>query len=109
MPCITRKGLTASQLDRMQAAIGRLDAALAAGSVSVVISGSGAVAFKGWATMQREGVSDICAYRKLAASNSPALRRAVMRAEALAGRRVDQQAIGAGVHSHDGGQTWGSH
>ena len=106
MPCITRKGLTASQRERMQAAITRLDGALAAGSVSVVISGSGAVAFKGW--IDKEGVTDICAYRKLAAENSPALRRAVMRAEALAGRRIDERAVNMGVHSHDGGQTCGS-
>ena len=107
MPCITAKSLTAQQRERMQAAIARLDAALASGAASVVVSGSGAVAFKGW--QDREGVTDICAYRKLAAENSPALRRAVMRAEALAGRRVDERAVTMGVHSHDGGQNWGSH
>jgi hypothetical protein len=31
------------------------------------------------------------------------------RAEAIAGRTVDARTIAAGVHSHDGGRTWGNH
>jgi hypothetical protein len=54
----------------------------------------------------RNGISDACAYRKLLASGSPALRAALAKAEAMAGRKVDPQAIASGVHSHDGGRTW---
>ena len=42
-------------------------------------------------------------YRALAASNSPALRMAIVRAEARAGRSLDRRAVAAGVHSHSGG------
>ena len=91
----------------MQLAIARLDAALGSGSVSVVVGAQGGLAFKGW--QDREGVTDLCAYRKLAATNSPALRRAIMRAEAIAGRTLDQRTIATGLHSHDGGQTFGTH
>jgi len=107
MPCITQPNRTPEVVKKQDAAIARLDAALAAGKATVVVGTSGSVAFKGW--VDSEGVSDLCAYRKLAASNSPALRRAVMRAEAMSGRKVDARAVAAGVHSHDGGHTWGHH
>lgn len=107
MPCITQPNLTEQQKARMDAAIARLDAALAAGTASAVIGAGGSVAFKGWGA--REGVSDLCAYRKLASENSPALRRAIMRAEVMAGRKIDPMAIANGVHSHTEGQTWGTH
>lgn len=107
MPCITQPNLTEQQKARMDAAIARLDAALAAGTASAVIGAGGSIAFKGWGA--REGVSDLCAYRKLASENSPALRRAIMRAEVTAGRKIDPLAMAAGVHSHDGGHTWGTH
>ena len=94
MPCITKPNLTQEARERMQSAIKRLDSSLAAGTVQVVISGTGAFRFQGW--QGREGVSDLCAYRKLAAENSPALRHAVARAEALAGRRIDPRAAPAG-------------
>ena len=94
--------------ERLQGkALERLRKALSSGTATVVINRQGAVAFKGW---EAEGLLfDLCAYRKLKASNSPELRRAVMRAEALAGRKVDDRAVNSGVHSHDGGQTWGTH
>jgi len=107
MPCDTRIIAEPNGLQRVQAAIARLEAALAAGTVSIAISAGGAIAFRNW--RDNGGLSDLCAYRRLAASNSPALRRALARAEALAGRSLNPQAIAAGVHSHDGGQTWGSH
>src|SRR3990167_319900 len=104
MPCMTQPDLTVQRKLDMQNAIARLDQMLDAGIVKVVVGATGAIAFKGlW---RSNGVSDLCAYRALIASNSPALRRAVMRAEALAGRGVNVQAITAGTHSHDGGATW---
>ena len=47
--------------------------------------------------------------RRLSAKGSESLRRAVARAEALAGRKADARAIASGVHSHDGGRTWDKH
>lgn len=106
MPCDT-KARTPTERELQQAALERLRAKLAAGSASVVIGAQGGIAFAGW--QDRGGVSDLCAYRKLLASNSPELRRAVMAAEARYGRKIDPKAIAAGMHSHDGGHTWGAH
>lgn len=108
MPCISQPNLTPTQKQQQEAAIKRLQAALGAGTVSAVVSPTGAIAFRGW-TGDKGGVSDICAYRALSASNSPELRRAIARAEAMAGRKIDARAIAHGTHSHDGGRTWGDH
>ena len=107
MPCTSQPTASTLQRQRILDAIKRLDLGLEAGAIKPVIGAAGSIAFHGWG--DREGVSDLCAYRALAAANSPALRRAVMRAEAISGRRLDARAIGAGVHSHDGGATWGTH
>lgn len=102
MPCDTIREPV--PLMQMAKALDRLQAALAAGSVSVVVGANGAVAFKGW--QDRAGLSDLCAYRKLAARQSPELRKAIARAEAIAGRKVDARQVAAGTHSHDGGKSW---
>ena len=91
----------------LAAALARLGAALAAGTATVIIGRNGAIAFKGWTDAR--GVTDLCAYRALTAANSAPLRRAIARAEAMSGNRVDARAIAAGTHSHDGGATWGNH
>ena len=106
MPCINVEQ-TPINVQRQQEALDRLRKALGSGKATVVINPQGAIAFKGW---DGEGVLfDVCAYRKLRASNSPELRRAIARAEALSGRKVNELEIASGVHSHDGGQTWGTH
>lgn len=102
-----RMDLGVVEVARVKSAIEKLDAALALGTVKVVVGASGSIAFKGWNTADRDGLADVCAFRRL--GNSPALRKALARAEALAGRKVDPRAINAGVHSHDGGSTWGTH
>ena len=104
MTCYTMPTLTPVQRQKMDTAVTRLEAMLAAGSVQVTVGANGSVAFKGWT--DRENVSDLCAYRKLAAANSPALRKAVMRAEAMSGYKVNARAVASGTHSHDGGRTW---
>jgi hypothetical protein len=85
-------------------ALKRLEAKLAAYLVKVTIGANGAVAFSGWT--DRDGISDVCAYRSLSSSGSSALRMAVARAEAMSGRKIDPRAVAAGVHSHDSGHTW---
>ncbi len=107
MPCLTQPNMTPVQKQGPRDAIKRLESAIGAGTVRVIIGRSGGIAFSGWAEADRRGVSDLCAYRALA--NSPELRRATMRAEALAGRKIDPRAIASGMHSHDGGNTWGTH
>lgn len=93
-----------SQVDR---ALKRLETYLQTGSVKVKVGGNGAIVFQGWA--DRDGLSDVCAYRSLAATNSSVLRMAVTRAEAMAGRKVNPSAIASGLHSHDGGASWSRH
>lgn len=107
MPCLTRPNLTPAQRNDQRTALDRLQRALASGSVTAVIGRTGGIAFSGWQESDREGVSDLCAYRALA--NTPELRRAIARAEVTAGRKLDAGSIASGVHSHDGGRTWGSH
>jgi len=107
MPCMTQTNLTPVQKADQKSALLRLDAALQAGTVQVVIGRAGGIAFRGW--KDNAGVSDLCAYRALASGNSPTLRRALARAEAMSGNKIDPRAIGAGMHSHDGGASWGTH
>ena len=92
---------------RAKEALERLERALQAGTVKAVIDrASGSIAFKGlW---RSDGVSDACAYRALTAANSATLRQSIARAEVTAGRSVNPAAINAGVHSHDGGRSFGS-
>lgn len=105
MPCTTVKTGPA-ELARMETAISRLEKMIAAGTVQLVVGASGSVAFRGWQDSDRSGVADLCAYRKLLASNSAPLRRALARAEARAGRQADARVIASGMHSHDGGRTF---
>lgn len=95
--------------NEVKESLARLEAALMAGAVSVKVAPNGAVAFVGWGAAQRDDVSDACAFRALQARSSAPFRQALARAEALAGRKADPRAVAAGWHSHDGGQTWGTH
>lgn len=110
MPCasvLTPGQTLAQRLAQVRAALKRLEAAMQGGGVKIVISQNGAVAFMGW--QDRDGVTDVCAYRTLAAENSWPLRQAVARAELLSGRKVNMASVSAGFHSHDGGRTWSKH
>jgi hypothetical protein len=75
----------------------------------VVDKRTGAIAFTGMTDAERGGVSDACTYRVIMATGSVLAKQAIARAEQLAGRGVSRQALAAGHHSHDGGQTWSSH
>jgi hypothetical protein len=108
MPCTTNPNLTVEKKELQRGALARLQAAIGAGTVQVVVAArTGAFALRGWKDEDREGVSDLCAYRALI--NTPEMRRAIVRAQAITGTPIDQRAIAAGVHSHDGGRTWGRH
>jgi hypothetical protein len=97
----------ASRISQVDAAIKRLEQYLATGTVRIGISPQGAITFQGWKDNDR--ISDTCAFRSMTATNSWALRQAVMKAESMSGRKVNMKAIAAGMHSHDNGKTWGSH
>lgn len=112
MPCDTiRKPNETRELRiaRVTTALRRLEVGLTSRTVTVVIGPQGAVAFKGWKDEDRESVTDVCAYRALTKMRSGALAQAVRTAQLAYGRQVNEQQVLAGVHSHDGGATWGRH
>jgi hypothetical protein len=112
MACDTMRKVGVSPVQRAREvglSLERLERALKERRARVTIAPNGAIAFAGWTTEERDGVTDACAYRRLTAKSSWELRQAVARAEAEQGRKVNQQAIAAGFHSHDGGASWGRH
>ena len=95
-----------SRMAQVEKAISRLEQYLTQGRVKLVIGPQGSIIFQGW--QDRDGISDTCAFRSMSATNSHALRTAVLRAEGMSGRKVNLKAVAAGVHSHDG-RTWEKH
>lgn len=110
MPCDSvPQGLTAEQrYEQIQEALNGLEQQLVSGQVTMRIAPNGAVVFENWQE-GRNGVNDACAYNALSAKGSAALVTAQMMAESLSGYQVNRQAVGGGLHSHDGGHTWGTH
>ena len=111
MPCDTRlkAGQTISERKvEIKASVDKLAAALAAGKVKPVIGAKGGIAFPGWAEGQANGVTDNCAFRRLMSSGSALAKMAIERAEMMAGRKVDRQAVAQGLHTHDG-INWHDH
>ena len=109
MVCDTRLKpgqLVSERISEVKRAVARLEAAIQGGPVKLKVGPTGAVAIQGWNETERDGITDACAFRRLLATGSPALRREIVRAEAEAGRQADRQVIGSGVHSHDGVRTW---
>ena len=114
MPCENSRlpNQTISQRkEEIVKAVDKLAAALAAGKVKPVIGPKGGIAFPGWIEGQTGRVGDGCAFRRLMSSGSALARMAIERAETLAGRRVDRQAVAQGLHSHEqGGRiVWHDH
>jgi hypothetical protein len=109
MPCesISRKGQTLSQRKgEVLAAIAALDRDLLRRKVRAVVGPNGAITFAGW-TENRAGVTDACAFRRIMATGSAIARAEIARAEQMAGVTVKREVLAAGVHSHDGGRSWG--
>lgn len=109
MPCDTRlkKGQTLSQrAGEIRGVVTTVAAALAAGRVKVKVGAKGGIAFIGLSEGERDGVTDACLYRRVLATGTAAAKLAIQRAEQLAGRTVDRQAVAQGLHTHDGGASW---
>lgn len=112
MPCDTK--LKPNQTIQQRAAevrnvVSRVDQMIAAGRARIIVGPQGAVTFQGIDDTTRDGVTDACMYRRLMVSGSALAKAAFARAEALAGKPINKQAIGQGAHSHDGGRTWHDH
>lgn len=111
MPCDTYlkpRQTIKQRADEVRKATDRIAKALAAGRAKAKVGPQGAIAFTGLTDDERDGVTDACAYRRIMVSGSALARVKIAQAEQLAGRSVDRKVIGQGVHSHDGGKTWGS-
>jgi hypothetical protein len=107
---LRRRAQTKAERKReVDRAIEELERAMAGGRVYAMISAEGAIAFPDWEEGERAGISDACAYRLLDERGSWELQQAVEAAESLSGYEVNVETIAAGVHSHDGGKSWGSH
>lgn len=109
MPCDTVRKPRQSIQERaadIRRAMERVADALAKGRAKAVVGRQGAIYFAGLSTEDRDGMTDACIYRRIMATGSALARSAIMRAELVAGRTVDRQVVGQGVHSHDGGATW---
>lgn len=110
MPCDTR--LKRNQTIQQRAAevrqvVADVNSLLSTGKIKPVVDKkTGAIAFQGLDDNLRDGVTDACIYRRLMVSGSSLAKAALQRAEQLAGRSVDKQALAHGHHSHDGGATW---
>jgi len=96
----------AQRMTQVDQALKRLEQYIQTGTVRIGISPQGAVTFAGW--QDRDGISDVCAFRSMTATNSWVLRQAVLRAEGMSGRKVNLKAIEAGIHTHDG-KKWEKH
>ena len=112
LPCDTRlkpQQTIQQRATEVRAVVAKVAASLASGRVKPVIGPQGAIAFTGLTEADRDGVTDACMYRRLLSSGSALAMQAIQRAEILAGRQVNKQAMtthGGGAHSHDGGRTW---
>src|SRR5579859_545643 len=109
MPCDTRARPGQTLTERkgeVRQAIDKLSAAPVSGRAKAIVGPQGAVAFQGWTEGQQANVTDACALRMILATGSALAKASIAKAEAIAGRGIDRQAIAHGVHSHDFGKSW---
>lgn len=110
MPCDTRlkpRQTISQRAEEVRKVVYDINSLISTGKVKPVVDrATGAIAFQGFDENLRDGVTDGCIYRRLMATGSSLTKAAIARAEQLAGRPVNKQAVGQGVHSHDGGGTW---
>jgi hypothetical protein len=112
MACWTRnkpKQTPEERREEVRKTIEKIARGLVDGKYKVVVGKQGAITFTGIPQSERNDVSDACVYRNLMSSGSAMARQQIMRAEQLAGRRVDQKVVAGGVHGHTdahGNVTW---
>ena len=110
MPCNTRlkpRQTIKERAAEVRKAIDALALKLLKRQVRPVIDkATGAITFAGWSETDRDGITDACAFRRLKVQGNSLVQAEIARAEALAGRGVNPQALTQGVHSHDGGVSW---
>jgi len=105
VPCDSRRlpGQSLTQRkEEIRTTIAKLSAAIIAGRVKPKVSKEGGIIFEGWLNQDRNRITDSCALRQVTATGSALALQAIQRAEILAGRKLDRQAIAQGLHTHDG-------
>lgn len=110
MPCDTRlkpRQTLKQRADEVRQVVSRIMTGLTSGRIKAKVGPQGAIAFDGIAAAERDGVTDACIYRRIMATGTATAKLAIMRAEQLAGRSVNRQAVARGVHCHDG--VWHDH
>lgn len=111
MPCDSVRRKNQSLQDRkkeVKDTVSKIEKAIVAKKATVKVGKQGAIAFSLPLEIDRFGITDACIYRRIMAGNSVLAKAAIAQAEQIAGRTVDKVAIGQGIHSHDGGNTWHS-
>jgi ATP:corrinoid adenosyltransferase len=117
MPCDTRlkdnyrnsrrRQTISERAEEVRRVVSDINSLISANKVKPIIDKlTGAIAFQGLDETIRDGVTDACVYRRLMITGSSLTKAAIQRAEQIAGRTVDKQALAQGHHSHDGGATW---
>ena len=112
MPCdraLKPQQTIKQRADEIRTVVTKAVQALISGRVKAKIGPTGAVAFTGLTDDERDGVTDNCLFRRILATGGALANAQIAKAEALAGRPVNRQAVAHGHHSHDGGQTWHHH
>lgn len=105
MPCDTRlkrNQTISARKAEVRKVIDTISQGLASGRLKAKVGPQGAVAFVGLTDAERDGITDSCAFRQLMVHGSALAKAAIARAEQMAGRSVDKQAVASGWHTHDG-------
>ena len=111
MVCDTRlrPGQSISQRkDEVRRATEALSKGLAAGRIKVTIGPQGAVQFEGLSSNERSGVTDGCLLRRVLVEGSSLAKAQIARAEQLAGKPINKEAVAQGWHRHGSG-PWHKH
>lgn len=110
MPCDTRlkpRQTIQQRANEVREAAARAGLLLIKRKVKAIVDKkTGAVAFEGLSDEDRDGLTDACIYRRIMATGTSLAKAELARAEQMAGRPINKQAVAQGIHSHDGGQTW---
>jgi intracellular sulfur oxidation DsrE/DsrF family protein len=113
MPCDSKpfnpNQTLAQRKEQVIQAVANLSEGISSGRIRVKVGPQGAIVFDGWNAAERMGITDACAYRRIATIGNSITRMKIAQAEQMAGRSVNRQVIGQGAHSHDGGVSWHSH
>lgn len=110
MPCDTRlkpRQTIQERITEVREGATRAGFLLTARKIKAVVDKkTGAVAFQGLSDKDRDGMTDACIYRRIMATGTSLAKAELARAEQMAGRPINKQAVAQGIHSHDGGESW---